>query len=172
MTDTPEFSRLVGIGDAEGRTLEYSANADERAALARRFGIPAIEDLTGTLTLAKKGQNIAASGSFAAIIVQDCAVSGEPFETQLADDMALTFVPPRHFAAVEEPVDVGSDELDEIEYEGQQIDLGEAIAQSLALAIDPYAEGPNAERVRKEKGLAEPEPSGPLAEALKGLKKV
>jgi uncharacterized metal-binding protein YceD (DUF177 family) len=170
MTHTPEFSRLVGIGDAEGRTLDYEATEAERAALAKRFDIPAIRALTGTLTLAKKGQDVAASGSFAATIVQDCAVSGEPFETELAEEMALTFVPPRHFAAVEEPVEVGSDELDEIEYEGQQIDLGEAIAQSLALAIDPYAEGPNADRVREAKGLAEPEPSGPLAEALKGLK--
>ena len=170
MSDTPEFSRLVGTGDAEGRTLDYEATEEERAALARRFDIPAIKSLTGTLTLTKKGRDIAATGSFAATIVQDCAVSGEPFETELAEDMALTFVPPRHFAAVEEPVEVGSDELDEIEYEGQQIDLGEAIAQSLALAIDPYAEGPNADRVRKEKGLEEPAPSGPLADALKGLK--
>lgn len=170
MSETPEFSRLVGTGDCEGRTLAYEANEAERAALAERFGIPAIRALTGTLTLAKKGANIAATGNFEAEVVQECAVSGEPFTHTIAEDMALTFVPPRHYAAVEEPVEVGSDELDEIEYDGQQIDLGEAIAQSLALAIDPYAEGPDADRVRKEEGLEEPEASGPLAEALKGLK--
>lgn len=171
MTEAPEFSRLVGIGDAEGRTLEYEATEAERAALAKRFAIPAIEALSGTLSLTKKGANVTATGSFEALVVQDCAVSGEPFETRLAEDMAVTFVPPRHYAAVEEAIDISSEELDEIEYEGQQIDLGEAIAQSLALAIDPYAEGPDADRVREEKGLSEPEPSGPLAEALKGLKK-
>ena len=170
MSAAPEFSRLVGIGDCEGRTLEYEATEAERVALAERFAIPALRSLSGTLTLTKKGANIAATGAFDAHVVQDCAVSGEPFEHRIAEDMDLTFVPPRHFASVEEPVEVGSDELDEIEYEGQQIDLGEAIAQSLALAIDPYAEGPEADAFRKEKGLDAPEPSGPLAEALKGLK--
>ncbi len=170
MKDAPEFSRLAGVGDAEGRTLVYEATEAERAALAKRFAIPAIEALSGTLSLTKKGASITATGSFDARVVQDCAVSGEPFETRLAEDMAITFVPPRHYAAVDEPIDIAPDECDEIEYEGQQIDLGEAIAQSLALAIDPYAEGPDADRVRKEKGLAEPAPSGPLAEALKGLK--
>ncbi len=170
MSESPEFSRLVGIGDAEGRTLEYQANEAERAALAARFAIPAIVSLTATLTLTKKGNNVTATGSFDAAIVQDCAVSGEPLETRLAEAMGVTFVPPRHHAAVDETIELAEHELDEIEYEGQQIDLGEAIAQSVALAIDPYVEGPNADRAREEKGLAEPAPSGALAEALKGLK--
>ncbi len=171
MSDKPEFSRLVGIGDAEGRTLDFEATEAERAALAKRFAIPAIESLTATVLLTKKGANIGATGSFEALVMQGCAVAGDPFETRLAEDMDLTFVPPRHHAAVDETIELDEHELDEIEYEGQQIDLGEAVAQSLALAIDPYAEGPNADRVREEKGLAEPEPSGPLADALRGLKK-
>ena len=52
--------------------------------------------------------------------------------------------------------------------------LGEAIAQTLALAIDPYREGPDADEARKKAGIVSDEdhaPSGPLAEALAGLKK-
>jgi hypothetical protein len=44
------------------------------------------------------------------------------------------------------------------------------MAQSLALAIDPYATGPEAERVRKEAGLLGEAASGPFA-ALAALKK-
>ena len=61
--------------------------------------------------------------------------------------------------------------MDEIFYEGDSFDLGEAVAQSLALAIDPFACGPDADRVRQEKGLsADDQPSGPFA-ALAALKK-
>ena len=63
-----------------------------------------------------------------------------------------------------------SDACDEIEYEGTQFDLGEQIAQTLSLAIDPYATGPNAERVRKQAGLGDEAGSGPFA-ALAALRK-
>ena len=54
-------------------------------------------------------------------------------------------------------------------YEGERIDLGEAVAQSLALAIDPFAIGPEAEKVRAS-GLLGEENLSPFA-ALAALKK-
>ena len=44
------------------------------------------------------------------------------------------------------------------------------LAQGLALAIDPYAEGPTAEDARRKAGLLDEGSSGPFA-ALKGLLK-
>ena len=41
-----------------------------------------------------------------------------------------------------------ADECDEIGYSGTIFDIGEAVAQSLALAIDPFATGPQAEAAR------------------------
>ena len=61
-------------------------------------------------------------------------------------------------------------DLDEIPFEGHVFDLGEAVAQSLALAIDPYAVGPNAEQARKDAGIGDEAASGPFA-ALAALKK-
>jgi len=49
-------------------------------------------------------------------------------------------------------------------------DLGEAVAQTLALAIDPYATRPESERVRKEGVVSDEAASGPFA-ALAALKK-
>ncbi|MCX7864669.1 MAG: DUF177 domain-containing protein, partial [Novosphingobium sp.] len=43
---------------------------------------------------------------------------------------------------------IDADACDEIDYAGLPIDIGEAVAQSLALAIDPYATGPAAEQAR------------------------
>ena len=71
----------------------------------------------------------------------------------------------------EEELELEEDDLDEIPFEGHTIDLGEAVAQSLALAIDPYATGPQADRVRKEVGLSDETANGPFA-ALAALKKV
>ncbi|HEX2793115.1 MAG TPA: DUF177 domain-containing protein, partial [Croceicoccus sp.] len=71
--------------------------------------------------------------------------------------------------AVDEEIELEADELDEIPFTGERFDLGEAVAQSLALAIDPFMAGPDADRVRREVGLAEPEKENPFA-ALKGLK--
>ena len=69
-------------------------------------------------------------------------------------------------------IELDADELDEIEFSGESFDLGEAVAQSLGLAIDPYAEGPNADAARKEAGITgDDAPSGLLAEALAALKK-
>jgi hypothetical protein len=67
-------------------------------------------------------------------------------------------------------VELSEEELDDIPYTGPAFDLGEAVAQSLALAIDPYAAGPEADAVRKETGLTDKQASGPFA-ALAALKK-
>ena len=85
------------------------------------------------------------------------------------EDVALLFVPERNIAADEE-VELGADDLDEIPYAGSIIDLGEAVAQSLALAIDPFATGPEADEARRRAGMLDAQASGPFA-ALAGLKK-
>ena len=137
-------------------------------ALARRFGIVAVHQLQATVRLERTGEAIAARGKLSAAIVQSCAVSGEDLPVQIDEPLALRFVPAK--AIEEEEVELEEGELDEIEFEGHVFDLGEAVAQSLALAIDPYATGPEAERVRKEAGLGDEGSSGPFA-ALAALKK-
>ena len=56
-----------------------------------------------------------------------------------------------------------------IEYEAEQIDLGEAIAQTLYLALDPYPRGPDADSIAEKKGLKSEEEAGPFG-ALAALK--
>ena len=87
---------------------------------------------------------------------------------RIDEPLALRFVPARPVEV--EELELEADALDEIEFEGHSFDLGEAVAQSLALAIDPYAIGPEADRVRKEAGLLDEAASGPFA-ALAALKK-
>jgi len=167
---TPEFSRLFDARQLPAAPLRLAADETERAALAQRFGLESIERLEAKVTLEPDDGAVIAQGSVEADIVQICAVSGEPFPTRVAEPVALRFVPGPVTGLPEVEIEIDADELDEIPFEGAKFDLGEAIAQSLALAIDPYATGPNADQVREEAGLADEAASGPFA-ALAALKK-
>lgn len=170
-TGSSEFSRLIDPRKIDAGPLELEATEAERAALAKRFGLVAVNALTATIELEPKSTGVAANGSLQADIVQSCAVSGDDLPAQIEETIALKFVPEQVREPSEEEIELAPEELDEIEYAGDRFDLGEAVAQTLALAIDPFAEGPRADEVRAEKGLAsDDEPSGPLAEALAALK--
>jgi uncharacterized metal-binding protein YceD (DUF177 family) len=165
---TPEFSRPVDIREADGKRLSLAADADERAALAKRFDLVRIDRLEAEVTLDRAGDGFAAKGTLSADIVQSCAVSAEDLPVAIREDLSFRFVPARH-GQPDEEIELDAGDLDEIEYTGSGFDVGEAVAQSLALSIDPFAIGPDAERARREAGLLDESDTGPFA-ALKGLK--
>lgn len=164
----PEFSRPIDLRQITDRPVRLEASPAERAALAARFGLVAVEKLEAEVTLDPRGEAIEARGRLRAEIVQSCAVSGEDLPVSIDEPIALRFVPERTIE--EEEIELEESELDELPYAGTEFDLGEAVAQSLALAIDPYAVGPGAERARKEAGLLDEGAAGPFA-ALAALKK-
>lgn len=166
----PEFSRMVKARHLPAKPMVLEATAEERAALAERFGVVAIDGLRAEVVLRPDKQAIVAEGRFSARLVQNCAVSTEDFPVTVEEPLALRFVPPAADGP-EEEIELDADAYDEIEYEGGSFDLGEAVAQTLGLAIDPYARGPDADAVRKAAGLIEEGAAGPLAEALAALKK-
>jgi uncharacterized metal-binding protein YceD (DUF177 family) len=165
---SPEFSRPIDRRHPKEKPVGIAADEAERKALAKRFGLIAVHRLEAQVALQADGEAVNVGGRFEADIVQTCAVSGEDLPVTIAEPLSLRFVPASEIA--EEEIELAEDELDEIPFTGHFVDIGEAVAQSLALAIDPYAAGPDAERVRKEKGLAGEETSGPFA-ALAALKK-
>ncbi len=164
----PEFSRPIDVRHLPTAPLTLTANDEERAALAARFGLVSIGRLEAEVTVTPDGEAVDAAGRLRAAIVQSCAVSGEDLPVEIDEPIALRFVPAA--PATEEEVELEPGELDEIEFDDHGFDLGEAVAQTLALAIDPYAVGPNAEKARKEAGLLDEGAAGPFA-ALAALKK-
>ncbi len=170
--DTPEFPYPVDIRGINAEPVELHASAAQREALAARFAIVAVKRLEARIALYRKGQEVAANGMISADIVQSCAVSGEDLPVTLEAPVDLVFVPEEDIASEEnEEIELSTEELDQIGYTGTSFDLGEAIAQTLALAIDPYALGPDAEIARREHGLIGADAHGPLAAALAALKK-
>jgi uncharacterized metal-binding protein YceD (DUF177 family) len=149
------------------------ATADERTALAARFGLGAVERLRAEIALEAKPRAIRATGRLSAQIMQPCAISGEDFPVTIDEPVDLRFVEENQRPATPaEEIELEADDCDEIEYAGDMFDLGEAVAQTLGLAIDPYAEGPNADATRAAAGIVqEGEQDGPLAALLAGLKR-
>ena len=60
-------------------------------------------------------------------------------------------------------------DLDTIFHDGSAIDLGGAVTDTLALAIDPYPRSAEADSALKEAGVISEEEAGPFA-ALAALK--
>lgn len=166
----PEFSRPLDVRQSEGKALRLEANPAERSALARRFGLPSVDRLEADITLRRFGRAIEAGGRLWAEIVQSCAVSGEDLRAVICEALSFRFVPASERRRDEDEIELEAADCDEIEYDGTTFDIGEAIAQSLSLAIDPFATGPEADQVRQRVGLADAGASGPFA-ALAKLKK-
>lgn len=179
MSDLPtsELQRLIKVKALPGEPIVVEADADERVALASRFGLPGIDTLHAEIDVEHRAGAIRATGILKAAIRQSCAISGEDFPVQIDERIELRFVEegtldPALHEQGEIEVELEADDCDEIGYSGDAFDLGEAVAQTLGLAIDPYAEGPGADEARKKAGIAaEGEQEGPLADMLRGLSK-
>lgn len=164
----PEFSRRIDIREIGDKPVQLSADPAECAALARRFGIVAVLRLDAQVSLELRGNTIKAAGQFAADIIQSCAVSAEDLPVHIAEPLTIRFVPARPAPHGETEIELVAEDCDEIEYSGTAFDLGEEVAQCLAVAIDPFRVGPMAEEARRKAGLLDPQGAGPFA-ALKGL---
>lgn len=158
--------RVDTIGD-EPRTVEIEADAQERAALARRFDLIGIERLTGNFAIRRDAAGIVAEGRVAAEVTQACSITGDPLPATIDEPVALRFVPEDDSG--QDEVELGDNDIDVIPYEGGAIDLGEVAAETMALAIDPFPRGPNAEAKLKEAGVLSEEQAGPFG-ALAALK--
>jgi uncharacterized metal-binding protein YceD (DUF177 family) len=146
-----EFYRPFDTGEMSDDVAEreISANDAERAALAQRFGLQALDRLSATLTVRRVDDNMFhVSGRLAAAVVQQCVVTLEPLKVSLDEPVAVTFVKPKIAAPKGK---AGAAEAEEgLEEEGPEImagdliDLGEAVAQQLAVSLNPYPRAPGA----------------------------
>ena len=144
---TPEFSRplsIDAIGDAH--VVEVDATETERAALARRFDLRALERLHATVELTPNAVGIGVTGRIEATVVQPCVVTDADVRGNIDEAFALRFVAPDLLAASDaEERELGEGDLDTLAHDGSSIDLGEAVAQTLGLALDPFPRAPDAE---------------------------
>jgi hypothetical protein len=157
---TPEFSHRLAIAKvpAGGQALNLAASAEERAALAARFDLLALHGLSAELRLMAGLEGVVhVTGRLTAELEQACGITLAPVRQSIAEAVAWRLLPEGM-----EPSD-GEDEPDDIETEQGVADLGEALAQQLSLAIDPYPRAPGAEMPQ---GLGDDGAHGPFAKLL------
>ena len=111
---------------------------------ARRWRSGCASSMCGPCTcrfsLRRHGNTVEAEGALDAAVVQSCVVTLDPVTQRVAERFVIRFVP----AGRESEDDDDPDSPDQIPYEGRSIDLGEAAAEQLALALDPYPRCPGA----------------------------
>ena len=135
---TPEYSHSLHaheIGTAP-RTVTLGASVAERAALAKRFDLIDLAALEATLTARAVAGGVRVTGQFVARGAQACGLSGAPVAFALDEAVDLRFTAVIGVAADE--IELTDADLDTLPMDGDSIDLGEAVAQSLGLALDPY----------------------------------
>ncbi|MCZ6448822.1 MAG: DUF177 domain-containing protein [Alphaproteobacteria bacterium] len=151
-----EFSRLIavepGMGAGnEASAIEVEAGPEERAALAARFGLLSLDHLSakGRLHVFDGGRSARLEASIAADVVQACVVTLEPVASHIEDRLAVSYTR-RQTAGAEGGaarevwvVHDGEEEPEPLTDTG--IDLGEAVAECLGLALPPYPRAADAD---------------------------
>lgn len=171
MADTPEFARPVQIDHVGPAWQSHALEADaaERAALAQRFGLLDLPALTAEVKLrrVRAGRYIEAALHLTAEVVQSCVVTLEPVAARVEDSGRELYGPTGGGPETPEEVLVDPDSPEPLE--GPSLDLGEIVAQHLALALEPYPRSPGAAGPGEAaaEAAARPSPFAGLA-ALKG----
>ena len=171
---TPEFSRpqrVDTIGEG-ARAVAIDADEGERAALARRFGLVAVTRLAARFEVRREGAAIVAAGRVEASVTQSCSITGEPLAASVDEAVTLRFVDEGvpDAPADEEGIELTADAVDTLPIEGGAVDLGEAAAETMALALDPFPRGPGAAAALRDAGVLAEGEAGPFVglAALKG----
>jgi len=166
-----EFSRTVRadtIG-VDPKHLHVEAEEAERAALAKRFGLVGLGRLEADVEVSRRTADIVAQGRLRAAVEQSCVATGEPVPAQIDESFTVYFRQPPASGGGEEEIELGEDEMDVIFSDAGMVDVGEAVAQTLALHLDPYPRAPGAEAALKAAGVKDEGEAGPFG-ALAGLK--
>jgi uncharacterized metal-binding protein YceD (DUF177 family) len=146
--DEIPFSFPVKVGHVSANPVDVtiSADADERAGLARLWAVLDVKALSATLHVQRwKRDGVRLKGRVEADIVQACVVTLDPVESHIDETIDAVFVPEgSKLARLPVATDGGEMLLDpdgpdapEI-FTGDAIDAGVVVAEHAALAIDPY----------------------------------
>ncbi|NIX77624.1 YceD family protein [Microvirga terricola] len=167
---TPEavgpLSRPVEVMNLppQGTQIHVEATTEECAALAKDFGLPGIQALSGDFKLVNSAKGVHVIGVVKASITQICVVSLDPFDSQVEEEVEVDFAessgmppePPTEMHEYEPPDEIVNGE----------VDLGALTAEFLALGLDPYPRKPGVDFAYKDPAAEEDSPFA----ALKTLK--
>jgi uncharacterized metal-binding protein YceD (DUF177 family) len=134
----PEFSRRIEVARVPklGSTEKISADPQECMALAKRLDVPAVFAVEAILLVKPwRGGGFRVTGDATIDLQQTSVVSLEDFRSQ------QTIVIERYFLDLK-PGEDDETHLDIDQLSGGEIDIGEVVAETIALELDPYPRKP------------------------------
>lgn len=165
VSERRELTMLVHVDrlPAAGQPFRLHANEVERAALAKRFDLAALDRLEaeGRVDPLREVDGVRVSGRLRADVVQSCVVTFEPVAATIDAPFEVLFARQPDDGADDE-IDVDPNVEDPEPLESDELDVGEIVAQELSLALDPYPRSPSADRVMTEVEEQE-DTAGPFA---------
>jgi len=166
-SEFPRPVRLDAIGQAP-HALHLTAEPAEREALAKRFDLVTLDRLEVEAAVRREAATVFAEGRISADVVQSCVATGQPIPATVHEPFSLRFVPETAIGDADE-VELSDGDCDTLSYAGSAIDLGEAAAETLLLALDPFPRCADADDTLRAAGLVDESDVGPFA-ALKALR--
>jgi uncharacterized metal-binding protein YceD (DUF177 family) len=155
----------------DGERVALIADEPERRRVAERLGLPSLERLEAHATLSRDKDRVRARGRLKAELTQHCVVTGDPLVASADEPFDIMFLPqPDSPGQPEEEVELSQGDCDVVFHDGSSIELGEAIADTLGLSLDPYPRSAGADAALKEAGVLSEAEAGPFA-ALAQLKR-
>jgi len=175
-----EFSRIIRadhIGEL-GESFSFTADGEECRRLAERCDLLSLNGLEASVEVSllkvrgakgMKAEGVRARVKFVADVLQSCVVTLEPVANKVEHGFEVDYLPEgvdmtdaellsELDGRTEGEVFVDVDEVDppEVMRDGE-FDIGDAIAENLSLALDPYPRAPGVEAVpyRTSGGAAE-----------------
>lgn len=166
-----EFAHKLRLDQIrDGMRIDLNASAEDCAAICRRLRLLSLDRLEAHAVLTRDGERVHAEGRVMAALDQACVATGEPVSEAVDEAFAIDFLPVPRGEARDEEIELDAAACDTVFHDGAAIDLGSAIADTLALSLDPYPRSAGAEAVLKEAGVLGEGEAGPFA-ALAKLRK-
>lgn len=164
MSKLNDLSLTVVAAEVSREPTNYTLKATEaqKAELIARFGLVALEELDATVKLyaRSQGQGLMVEGIIKSALTQRCSATLKDVPELVDTPFTLWLVDPETANRMDQDesfMDADGPEYDALE--GDVVDLGEIVAQTVAISMNPYprAEGA-ALNVGKNKDISVNEP--------------
>jgi uncharacterized metal-binding protein YceD (DUF177 family) len=157
-----------------GLHRNLTASPAERQAMAELAGLRDIPSAEANFDVVpKSGGRVHVTGRVRARVGQTCVVTLDPIESEIDEEVDLTFAPEAEARRLADLIEEGQDDAEPAEVAdppeaivGGIIDLGRIATDALYLAIDPYPRKPGAVF---ETEVVAPDPEDHPFAALKAL---
>ena len=143
MTTIPNLSLVLRASTLEKNPKKFSlvANAADKAGLIERFGLMSLDQLSADIEVCNKGadKGVLVEGRLKAKFAQRCVVSLAEVPETLDTAFDLLLVDPEMALRMDEEesyLDPDAPDYDALE--GDDIDVGEIVAQTFSISMNPY----------------------------------